>query len=249
MVKAVMPFDFGAEFSDAGAATYLGADPTTVPLLHRMGEYHCVEVIGRGGMGVVYRAIQHRLGRVVALKTIDAVRGVADSQVVARLLQEARLCAKLQHENIVQVYESGLHDGIPYFSMELVPGGTLQDVFAEGPLQPQIAAQLVTILAQAVTYAHAQAVLHRDIKPANVLLAPCQTGSGIQLRPDSGPVQPKLTDFGLAKCLTLPSLHTHTGFPIGTPSYIAPEQVTDGARSDHRADIYGLGAMSFANRS
>jgi tetratricopeptide (TPR) repeat protein len=220
-------------------------DESPLACLGRIGEYHCVEVLGRGGMGVVYRGIQQRLGRVVAVKTIDAIKGFADPAVSARLLQEARLCAKLQHENIVQVFESALHEGVPYFSMELVAEGNLLEVLAEGPLQPRTAAQLVATLARAVAYAHSQSILHRDLKPANVLLAPCRTGHGMILRPGSEPVIPKLTDFGLAKCLSSASLHTHAGVSLGTPSYMAPEQVSHTRPVDHRADVYALGAILY----
>src|SRR5262245_8135022 len=171
--------------------------------------YEILGELGRGGMGVVYKARQQSLGRVVALKMILA-GAHAGAQQRQRFRGEAEAAARLQHPNIVQVYEVGEQDGCPYFSLEYVDGRGLHEVLLDGLLPPPDAAALVEQLARAVDYAHRRGVVHRDLKPANVLL----TGDGT----------PKITDFGLAKCLDEEQARTRTGDVVGTPSYMAPEQ-------------------------
>src|SRR5262249_33890176 len=148
--------------------------------------YEIVEAFPPGGMGVVFKARQVSLNRVVALKRIrhEALAGPAE---LARFRREAESVARLRHPHIVQIHDYGEHNGLPYFSMELVEGGTLQTRLCGVPLSSPQAAQLVEILARAVHHAHEQKIIHRDLKPANVLL----TAEGV----------PKITDFGLAKCL------------------------------------------------
>jgi serine/threonine-protein kinase len=193
--------------------------------------YEIVGELGRGGMGVVYKARQKGLNRWVALKMVLA-GAYADERQLARFRTEAEAIARLQHPNIVQVYEIGEHDGLPYFSLELIEGGSLDHKVHSQPQPPREAARMIESLARAVHYAHQRDIVHRDLKPANVLL----TRDGV----------PKVTDFGLAKRLEDNSGQTRTGTLMGTPSYMAPEQ----ARGDVRkvgplADVYALGAMLY----
>lgn len=224
--------------------------------LGRVGDYELQEVIGRGGMGIVYRGTQPRLGRAVAVKTIDAMASL-DASVVRRFLAEATLAARLQHPNIVPIYEVGSHADIPFFSMELVTGGTLAQATSERPLQPKVAARLVETLARAVDYAHSQGVVHRDLKPANILLSPSvhadaidlcppdSMGSHLETRP-SEKFEPKIADFGLAKFLGSEVHRSITGALIGTPSYMSPEQVDSTlGEAGPACDIYALGTILY----
>ncbi len=200
------------------------AAPVSVP------GYAVEAVLGRGGMGVVYRARQLALNRTVALKMILA-GGQASAQDRARFQEEARVIARLQHPNIVQIFEVGEHQGLPYFSLEFCPGGSLAQKLAGTPLPPGEAAALVERLARAMQAAHAKGVIHRDLKPANVLLAEDGT--------------PKVTDFGLAKRLDEAG-QTATGAVLGTPSYMAPEQAAGGSQAvGPPADVYALGAILY----
>jgi tRNA A-37 threonylcarbamoyl transferase component Bud32 len=195
-----------------------------------VGDYELLEELGRGGMGVVYKARQMKVNRLVALKMILA-GGHAGAGELARFRAEAQAVARLQHPNIVQVYEVGEHEGRPFFSMEYCPGGGLDRKLQGTPLPPQEAARLVEVLARAVHAAHRQQVVHRDLKPANVLLAADGT--------------PKLTDFGLAKRLD-DSGQTPSGAVMGTPSYMAPEQSGGKSRATGpAADVYALGAILY----
>jgi serine/threonine-protein kinase len=193
--------------------------------------YRVAAVIGRGGMGIVYKALHLRLNRTVALKMLLA--GAYASRVERqRFLREAEAVAGLRHANIVQVYDLGEHDGRPYFTMELVEGGSLQAKVAGTPQPAAWAASLVATLAGAVHIAHQSGIVHRDLKPANVLLKADGT--------------PKVTDFGLARRLEDAEGLTLSGALVGTPSYMAPEQ----ARSDKSAigpatDVYALGAILY----
>jgi serine/threonine-protein kinase len=194
--------------------------------------YEILGEVGRGGMGVVYKARQIGLNRLVALKMILAAAHT-DAQQRARFQTEAEAVARLQHPNIVQIYEVGEQDGLPYFSLEYVDGGSLDKRFAGNPQAPRQAAQLIETLARAIHFAHQQGIVHRDLKPANILITP----EGI----------PKISDFGLAKRLGGgDSSQTKTGSILGTPSYMAPEQ----ARGDVRtvgplSDLYALGAILY----
>ncbi len=193
--------------------------------------YELLGELGRGGMGVVYKARQLRLKRLVALKMIRA-GGQADLEDLARFRLEAEAAARLQHANIVQIHEVGEHDGQPFFSLELVDGGSLERRLAGGPLPPRDAAALVATLARAMHYAHEQGVVHRDLKPANVLLARDGT--------------PKITDFGLAKQLDADSGQTRSGVILGTPNYMAPEQAEGRTKEiGPPADVYALGAVLY----
>ena len=221
--------------------------------------YDLLEEIGRGGMAVVYRAKQQILNRIVALKMLLA-GGVASKEVLARVQQEARAVAQLQHPGIVQIHEVGEHRGLPYLSLEYVAGGTLHEWLNGRPLPPLEAARVIEQLARTTQYAHERGVVHRDLKPANVLLTErppsLQSSATIPIgesHNDSGSnptpsffIQTKISDFGLARVLGSSSDLTATGQVIGTPSYMAPEQAA-GACDDvsPAQDIYSLGAIFY----
>jgi tetratricopeptide (TPR) repeat protein len=200
-----------------------GAGPVEVP------GYQLLQLIGRGGMGVVYKAKQLSLRRVVALKTIlNADYATAEAR--RRLRKEAEAVAQLAHPNIVQVYEIGEHGGRPYFSLEYCPGGSLEKRLDGTPWEGDRAATLVKTLAEALHAAHGAGIIHRDLKPANVLL----TADGT----------PKVTDFGLAKRVDLPG-QTESGALLGTPSYMATEQACSSKEITPAADVYSLGAILY----
>jgi WD40 repeat protein len=191
--------------------------------------YEILAELGRGGMGVVYKARQIALDRLVALKMIlHADHAAADDR--ARFKIEAEAVARLQHPNIVQVFEVGEADGLPYFSLEFCPGGSLDGKLNGTPLPALDAARLMETLARAVEAAHRAHVIHRDLKPANVLL----TAEG----------EPKISDFGLAKKLDVQG-QTQSGAVMGTPSYMAPEQAGGQKEIGPAADVYALGAILY----
>ena len=193
--------------------------------------YEILSELGRGGMGVVYRARDSRLKRDVAIKMILAGSHAGPEQL-ARFQREAEAVAQLQHPNIVQIHEVGEHKGLPYLSLEYVPGGSLDEKTSNQPQPPKDAAQLVETLSRAVHAAHQGSIIHRDLKPANILL----TSEGT----------PKITDFGLAKRLEGDSIATKSGSLIGTPSYMAPEQAGDKhGKIGPPTDVYALGAILY----
>jgi tetratricopeptide (TPR) repeat protein len=193
--------------------------------------YEILGELGRGGMGVVYQARHLKLNRVVALKMVLA-GGHAGPDDLTRFLAEAEAVAALQHPHIVQLHDFGEHDGLPFFTLEFVPGGSLAGKLNGTPLPPQEAARVVEQLARAVQYAHGKGIVHRDLKPANVLLTEGGT--------------PKVTDFGLAKRIEVGTGLTATGAILGTPSYMAPEQAGGhGKRVGPAADVYALGAILY----
>jgi eukaryotic-like serine/threonine-protein kinase len=206
--------------------------------------YTIEEEVGRGGMSVVYRAHQRRPERIVALKVLlDG--GHASTERRLRLLAEANAIARLQHPNIVQVYEVGEHNGLPFLVLEFMGGGSLAQHLAHRPLPARQAAQLCEILARAVEHAHSQGVVHRDLKPANILLG-ADSKDLITQRSGFGFERSivKISDFGLAK-QERPDL-TATGDVLGTPSYMAPEQAHGAGRQiGPGVDIYALGAMLY----
>ncbi len=215
--------------SDAAAAETVPAPGEPLDRLSIPG-YSLLRVLGRGGMGVVYEARQEQLNRLVALKMILSGGHASDEDVI-RFRTEAEAIARLQHPNIVQIYEIGEHQGLPYFSLEYCGGGSLASQWNGTPLPPQKAAQLVEVLARAMEAAHQAGVIHRDLKPANVLLTA------------AGPL--KITDFGLAKRLDASGL-TASGAIMGTPSYMAPEQADGrGRKIGPAADVYALGAILY----
>jgi serine/threonine protein kinase len=187
-------------------------------------------VAGRGGMGVVYRAVQLDLDRPVALKLI-APHLAEDPSFRERFVRESRLAAAIDHPNVIPIYYTGEHEGALYIAMRYVEGSDLRTlVRAAGPLDPERAARLVAQVADALDAAHERGIVHRDVKPANVLL-----GSSDHVY---------LTDFGLTKRVTSQSGQTRAGGWVGTLGFVAPEQIR-GERVDARADIYALGCLLF----
>ncbi len=203
--------------------------------------YEVLGVLGRGATAVVYKALQRGLNRVVALKVILAGEHAGPAGL-ARFRAEAEVVARLHHPNIVQVYEVGEHHGLPYFSLEFCPGGSLAQRLNGTPLEPVRAAELVEVLARAVHHAHQNGVVHRDLKPANVLLAACGVASAAT--PQAALV-PKIADFGLARRLDSVG-PTATGAVLGTPSYMAPEQAQGRTHDVGPAtDVCALGAILY----
>lgn len=210
------------------------AQTLTAAVGQLFGEYELLAMIARGGMGVVYRARQTTLNRVVALKMILAGR-LANPEDVARFHTEAEAAARLKHPNIVPVHDVGACDGQHYFTMDYIDGMSLDQKVSQGPLASKAAARYVRILARAVQYAHRQGILHRDLKPSNVLV--------------DADDEPHITDFGLAKRLgndKASSGQTRSGTILGTPSYMAPEQAQGKtALVGPGADVYSLGAILY----
>src|SRR5262245_16779427 len=202
--------------------------------------YEVLGLLGRGGMGVVYQARDLRLNRVVALKMLKAGSHAGESER-ARFRAEAEAIARLQHPNVVQIYEIGEADGCPYLSLEFCGGGTLKALLARRRLSPLQAARLTSTLGLALHYCHQRGVLHRDLKPGNVLL----TGpAGADDEDNWG--EPKITDFGLAKQLEGETAGTQTGALLGTPGYMAPEQAGGRVREvGPWTDVYQLGATLY----
>lgn len=211
----------------------LGADevPAASPPLPHVAGYEILALLGRGGMGVVYKARQLGLNRVVALKMVLAGAN-ASPQDLARFRAEAEAVAQLAHLNIVQIYEIGEQNGCPYLALEYVGGGSLAQHLDGTPVAPRQAAELIVALARAVHHAHEKGIVHRDLKPANVLLLADGT--------------PKIADFGLAKRSDSNYAHTQTGAILGSPSYMAPEQAAGAAEKIGPAtDVYSLGTILY----
>src|SRR5262245_37922268 len=193
--------------------------------------YEIFEVVGHGGMGVVYKARQLGLNRIVALKMVLA-GAIASPQSRARFQTEAEAVARLSHPNIVQIFEIGERDGFPFLAMEYVGGGSLSEHLDGTPVPARQAAQLVMALARAVQHAHERGIVHRDLKPANVLLL----ADGM----------PKIADFGLAKRADSEVIHTQTGTILGSPCYMAPEQAAGAIdKIGPATDIYALGVILY----
>jgi eukaryotic-like serine/threonine-protein kinase len=203
----------------------------SVSQLPKIADHEVLEVLGHGGAGVVYKAWHLRLDRPVAVKMLLA-GPFARPQELERFVREAQAAAGLNHPNIVQIYEVGNAEGRPYFTMEFVEGGSLAQKLAGVPQPVRQAATLTTTLAETVQVAHQNGIIHRDLKPANVLL----TAAGI----------PKIADFGLARRMEDAVALTQSGTPLGTPSYMAPEQA--GGKTSAVGpvvDVYALGAILY----
>jgi len=218
---------------DSPAGALRGDDfPTVSPAAPQIfGEYELLDELGRGGMGVVYKARHRKLDRIVALKMIR--RGAtAPAAEFARFEQEALAAARLDHPHVVPVYEVGECEGRPFFTMQYVAGTTLSERLAEGPLPPREIAALLAPICDAVHAAHQQGILHRDLKPSNILID--RDG------------RPLVTDFGLAKRVEDDSSLTHTGAILGTPTHMSPEQAAGSrGRIGPRSDVYSLGVILY----
>jgi len=200
-------------------------------MLMDFGDYELLEQIGRGGQGVVFRARQKSLNRIVALKVIGLGHWATEAHL-KRFRLEAEAAARLEHPGIVPIHEVGERDGSCYFSMKFVEGGQLDEVVRRSPMSIRQAVELIVKVARTVHYAHEHGILHRDIKPGNILLD--QKG------------EPHLTDFGLARLVESESTVTRTMEVLGTPSYMAPEQaVGNNAGISSATDVYGLGAVLY----
>ena len=196
----------------------------------RLGQYEIIEEIGKGGMATVYRAYQPTVGRFVAVKVIHRAIA-ADSVASERFQREARLVARLEHPHLLPIYDfDGEHDP-PYIVMRLLEGGTLKDALENGPIPPADAAHMLRQVGSALDYAHRQGVIHRDIKPSNVMID--TEGNAF------------LTDFGIARSSEVGEGLTQSGFAVGTPSYMSPEQGMGLPTVSSRSDIYSLGVLLY----
>ncbi len=260
--RAVIEAVFGSPPSGQGETTVLDEptgpyegpmDPTTVAIDAQnpasqtdvngavgksIGDYLILDRIGRGGMGVVYRALQRRTRRIVALKLIkaewwgDSTAG-SRTDLERRFRDEAEILAALDHENIVTLYEAGHENGLLYFSMRLIKGRSLaQMVRSEGPLPPRKAAYYIESIAHAIAHAHLHNVVHRDLKPSNIMVDEHD--------------RPYLIDLGLAKSLEATEFGSNTDRVLGTAEYMSPEQAGSGKKVGKAVDVYGLGATLFA---
>ena len=212
-------------------ASPMPATARSAAMITDFGDYQLLEEIGRGGQGVVYRARQKSLNRIVALKVIGLGQWATEAHL-KRFRREAEAAASLEHPSIVPIHEVGERDGYCYFSMKLVEGGQLDEVVRHSPLSTRQAAELIAKVARTVHYAHEHGILHRDIKPGNILVD--QKG------------EPHLTDFGLARLVETESTVTRTKEVLGTPSYMAPEQaIGETGKLTSATDVYGLGAVLY----
>jgi serine/threonine-protein kinase len=229
------------------AASEIAADEMPMPSEESLPGYQLLHEVGRGGAGVVCKARQLALNRVVAIKMVVAGQ-YAGEAALGRFRAEARTLAQLHHPHIVQIHDIGAFQGLPYFILEYLDGGNLAELVREQPLEPVEAAELVEMIARTVHQVHRAGIVHRDLKPANVLLQ-CigdadHPPGAVQLRGQW--FVPKLTDFGLARNVDHESLMPGSGRVVGTPAYMAPEQAQPGtARIGAATDIYGLGVILY----
>ncbi len=219
----------------ADSTPALGDEPEPFP---DIPGYQILDLIGRGGMGVVYRARQLSADRIVALKVIrpEHLEGLSSDErrkAFERFITEAQAAAKLEHENIVNVYDVGEARGRPFYSMRYVVGTSLHDLIQRGPLEGRRAAGYLEQVARAVHEGHRHGILHRDLKPHNVLL-------------EANGDRPLVADFGLAKLLQGGREITATGDVMGTPPYMSPEQAQSSTQLSVGTDVYGLGATLYA---
>lgn len=221
----------GEDQRSAGDREQTSSSCPSAPLPRSLGDYELLEEIARGGMGVVFRARQKSLDRIVALKLV--IGGpVASAAALERFQAEAQTAGSLQHPNIVAIHEVGAHEGQAYFSMDFIEGRDLAQVLRDGPLPPRQAAGYVKAIAKAIEYAHQRGILHRDLKPSNVLIDPFD--------------RPRITDFGLAKRLSGDSELTVSGQVLGSPNFMAPEQARGvHAKTGPWSDVYSIGAVLY----
>jgi serine/threonine protein kinase/WD40 repeat protein len=227
---------FFAELQDvdrlAPTMNFTRAPTAPLPVIRYFGDYELLSEIARGGMGVVYRARQSSVDRIVAVKMILAGQ-LASSEDVARFRQEAKGAGSLQHPNVVTIFEVGEHEGQHFFSMEYVTGSNLAQLVKENPIGAIRAAEYARTIAETMQVVHQQGLLHRDLKPSNVLI---DARSGLL----------RITDFGLAKRTDTATMFTTTGQVLGTPSYMAPEQAAgQNDRVGRHSDIYAIGAILY----
>jgi eukaryotic-like serine/threonine-protein kinase len=226
-----MALELSSEPAESLTAEGVVADATIPESDRSFGDYELLGRVARGGMGVIYKARQICLNRVVAVKMMLPGLLVSEAEA-SRFQNEAEVIANLRHPNIVAVHEVGAHDGQRYFSMDYVEGQSLAAVVRDHPLPARTAARYVKVIAEAIHYAHQQGILHRDLKPSNVLLD--KAGN------------PRITDFGLAKRLASDSRLTATGTVLGTPSYMPPEQADGKSRRlGPFSDVYSIGAILY----
>src|SRR6516225_9582151 len=248
--SAVRALRHGQGASGAARERHSQTEPVILPAPRQVGDYDILGEVGRGGMGVVYRARHRGLNRLVALKMVLTGEFASPSQEL-RFRLEAELAARVQHPNIVQVYEIGTHEGRPFLALEWVEGGSLANRLHGKPWPPHEAAALIETLARAIHVAHSEGVVHRDLKPANILLAAGGVVSGewSQDTTHYSPLtthQPKITDFGLAQPTEGARTLTQSGVLAGTPGYMAPEQAS-GKRAlvGPATDVYALGVVLY----
>ena len=204
-----------------------------------IGNYRVVAELGKGGMGVVYRAEHVQLGRPAALKML-LPQFSSDAAIVQRFFNEARAASGIDHPGIVEIYDFGTHtDGCAYIVMALLKGESLEHRLVSGPLSPQDGATIIAQVAAALSAAHQRGIVHRDLKPDNIFLVPNEL--------IAGGLQVKILDFGIAKLADekTAGFKTQTGAMMGTPAYMSPEQCMGKADLDHRTDIYSLGCILF----
>ena len=224
MIRADDPAGLcGACLLETGLNLLTGGEPDQPrePVLAEFGDYELLEEIGRGGQGVIYRARQKSLKRLVALKVIGLGHWASETHL-KRFRREAEAAASLEHPGIVPIYDVGEHDGACFYSMQFVEGGQLDEFVRREPLPLRRAVEIIASLARTVHYAHERGIIHRDIKPGNILL-------DVQ-------GEPHLADFGLARLVETESTVTRTRDVLGTPSYIAPEQAAGKWRAAHERD-------------
>jgi serine/threonine protein kinase len=204
--------------------------PQTTPI--RIGKYDVLDILGRGGMGIVYRARDSRIGRNVAIKTLtEGFSG--NEEMLKRFYQEAGHTGNLRHPNIVIIYDFGDENGLPYIVMEYLDGDPLDQLIREKiPLHLSVKLEIIEQVCLALSYAHAQGMIHRDVKPANVIVQ--QDGLA------------KLLDFGIARADEdrVDGGMTRTGTLVGTPAYMAPERL-EGIKFDGRSDIFSVGVVLY----
>jgi serine/threonine protein kinase/WD40 repeat protein len=249
LTSPIIRKDTTPNFDEAGnTATFGVAAPPAVPEEDAIPGYRLLDRLGYGGMGVVYKAEQLALNRLVAIKMLLSSPSATLEQL-ERFRTEAETLARLHHPNIVQIYEVGEWQSRPYFIMEYVAGPSLAERLDGTPQTPSSAAQLIEVLARAVHAVHCHGIIHRDLKPANILFAVGPLEEGRSRHPwslEAQSLEPKISDFGLAKDVTSKRELTQTGQAMGTPSYMAPEQAQ--GRPDQigaATDIYALGAILY----
>jgi serine/threonine protein kinase/formylglycine-generating enzyme required for sulfatase activity/tetratricopeptide (TPR) repeat protein len=240
--------------SSSTSITHRNSKTSLCPTYPEVKGYQIQAELGRGAMGIVYRAWQTSLKRTVAIKVLRS--GADDPEHLTRFRIEAEAAAQLRHPNIVQIYEGGETTGRPYLAMEYVEGGTLARYMSGKPQPPQNAAQIVKSLARTIQFAHERGIIHRDLKPGNILLQKSDTPSLKSEKEENGTSSdfefrisdfiPKISDFGLAKRLDDDTGQTQTGMILGTPSYMAPEQAAGKKKTISPAvDVYALGAILY----